>query len=155
MRLWIPFPLMKRGEGQRGRQKETERQKKKAARRKKEKRKEKRDRRKKEREKERVNEYSFGSAVKVLCRLQDPMRVGAGPSWEPERVAPKPTSRREITWCPQTHSGLLCRVERVWGLTSPFFCPQTLELLCQILQTDSLSAIQFWLLYAPPQGEDT
>ncbi|XP_049999755.1 protein TBATA isoform X3 [Alexandromys fortis] len=30
-----------------------------------------------------------------------------------------------------------------------------LELLCQILQTDSLSAIQFWLLYAPPKGEDT
>ncbi|MEJ1288218.1 thymus brain and testes associated [Cricetulus griseus] len=26
-----------------------------------------------------------------------------------------------------------------------------LELLCQILQTDSLSAIQFWLLYAPPK----
>nr|XP_023422470.1 protein TBATA [Cavia porcellus] len=31
---------------------------------------------------------------------------------------------------------------------------QTLELLCQILQTDSLSAIQFWLLYAPPQEKD-
>ncbi|XP_035123972.1 protein TBATA isoform X16 [Callithrix jacchus] len=30
-----------------------------------------------------------------------------------------------------------------------------LELLCQILETDSLSAIQFWLLYAPPKGEDT
>ncbi|OBS79159.1 hypothetical protein A6R68_18436, partial [Neotoma lepida] len=30
-----------------------------------------------------------------------------------------------------------------------------LELLCQILQTDSLRAIQFWLLYAPPKGEDT
>ncbi|XP_010604431.1 protein TBATA [Fukomys damarensis] len=29
-----------------------------------------------------------------------------------------------------------------------------LELLCQILQTDSLSAIQFWLLYAPPQEKD-
>ncbi|ELK09561.1 Protein SPATIAL [Pteropus alecto] len=26
-----------------------------------------------------------------------------------------------------------------------------LELLCQILQTDSLNAIQFWLLYAPPK----
>ncbi|XP_016817988.1 protein TBATA isoform X14 [Pan troglodytes] len=26
-----------------------------------------------------------------------------------------------------------------------------LELLCQILETDSLSAIQFWLLYAPPK----
>nr|KAF6322927.1 thymus, brain and testes associated [Pipistrellus kuhlii] len=26
-----------------------------------------------------------------------------------------------------------------------------LELLCQILQTDSLSAIQFWLLYSPPK----
>lgn len=38
------------------------------------------------------------------------------------------------------------------GLSS---CPQVLELLCQILQTDSLSAIQFWLLYAPPKGEDT
>lgn len=38
------------------------------------------------------------------------------------------------------------------GLSS---CPQILELLCQILQTDSLSAIQFWLLYAPPKGEDT
>ena len=37
------------------------------------------------------------------------------------------------------------------GLSS---CPQILELLCQILQTDSLSAIQFWLLYAPPKGED-
>lgn len=34
------------------------------------------------------------------------------------------------------------------------FCPQILELLCQILQTDSLSAIQFWLLHAPPKGED-
>lgn len=32
---------------------------------------------------------------------------------------------------------------------------QILELLCQILQTDSLSAIQFWLLYAPPKGKDT
>lgn len=31
---------------------------------------------------------------------------------------------------------------------------QILELLCQILQTDSLRAIQFWLLYAPPKGED-
>ncbi len=30
-----------------------------------------------------------------------------------------------------------------------------LELLSQILQTDSLNAIQFWLLYAPPKGEDT
>ncbi|KAB1270967.1 Protein TBATA [Camelus dromedarius] len=29
-----------------------------------------------------------------------------------------------------------------------------LELLSQILQTDSLNAIQFWLLYAPPKGED-
>nr|XP_048307665.1 protein TBATA [Myodes glareolus] len=29
-----------------------------------------------------------------------------------------------------------------------------LELLCQILQTDSLSAIQFWLLYAPPKEKD-
>ncbi|XP_075389542.1 protein TBATA [Tenrec ecaudatus] len=29
-----------------------------------------------------------------------------------------------------------------------------LELLCQILQTDSLSAIQFWLLFAPPQEKD-
>lgn len=36
------------------------------------------------------------------------------------------------------------------GLSS---CPQILELLCQILQTDSLSAIQFWLVYAPPKGE--
>lgn len=38
------------------------------------------------------------------------------------------------------------------GLSS---CPQILELLSQILQTDSLNAIQFWLLYAPPKGEDT
>ncbi|XP_037353144.2 protein TBATA [Talpa occidentalis] len=29
-----------------------------------------------------------------------------------------------------------------------------LELLCQILQTDSLSSIQFWLLYAPPKEKD-
>ncbi|XP_024786296.2 protein TBATA isoform X4 [Pan paniscus] len=29
-----------------------------------------------------------------------------------------------------------------------------LELLCQILETDSLSAIQFWLLYAPPKEKD-
>ncbi|XP_040588384.1 protein TBATA isoform X7 [Mesocricetus auratus] len=29
-----------------------------------------------------------------------------------------------------------------------------LELLCQILQTDSLNAIQFWLLYAPPKEKD-
>ncbi|XP_058527490.1 protein TBATA isoform X4 [Ochotona princeps] len=29
-----------------------------------------------------------------------------------------------------------------------------LELLCQILQTDSLSAIQFWLLYASPKEKD-
>ncbi|XP_028632714.1 protein TBATA [Grammomys surdaster] len=29
-----------------------------------------------------------------------------------------------------------------------------LELLCQILQTDSLRAIQFWLLYAPPKEKD-
>ncbi|XP_037055812.1 protein TBATA isoform X1 [Peromyscus leucopus] len=29
-----------------------------------------------------------------------------------------------------------------------------LELLCQILQTDSLHAIQFWLLYAPPKEKD-
>ncbi|XP_057650313.1 protein TBATA, partial [Chionomys nivalis] len=29
-----------------------------------------------------------------------------------------------------------------------------LELLCQILQTDSLSTIQFWLLYAPPKEKD-
>ncbi|XP_016077165.1 PREDICTED: protein TBATA [Miniopterus natalensis] len=29
-----------------------------------------------------------------------------------------------------------------------------LELLCQILQTDSLSAIQFWLVYAPPKEKD-
>ncbi|XP_036911695.1 protein TBATA [Sturnira hondurensis] len=29
-----------------------------------------------------------------------------------------------------------------------------LELLCQILQTDSLSAIQFWLLFAPPKEKD-
>ncbi|XP_048192544.1 protein TBATA [Perognathus longimembris pacificus] len=29
-----------------------------------------------------------------------------------------------------------------------------LELLCQILQTDSLSAIQFWLLYAPSKEKD-
>ncbi|KAM5140108.1 protein TBATA [Callospermophilus lateralis] len=29
-----------------------------------------------------------------------------------------------------------------------------LELLCQILQTDSLSAVQYWLLYATPTGED-
>ncbi|XP_006835921.1 PREDICTED: protein TBATA [Chrysochloris asiatica] len=29
-----------------------------------------------------------------------------------------------------------------------------LELLCQILQTDSLSAIQFWLLSAPPKEKD-
>ncbi|XP_058552585.1 protein TBATA isoform X4 [Neofelis nebulosa] len=29
-----------------------------------------------------------------------------------------------------------------------------LELLCQILQTDSLSALQFWLLYAPPKEKD-
>ncbi|XP_022273245.1 protein TBATA isoform X74 [Canis lupus familiaris] len=31
---------------------------------------------------------------------------------------------------------------------------EVLELLCQILQTDSLSAIQFWLLYAPPKEKD-
>lgn len=37
------------------------------------------------------------------------------------------------------------------GLSS---CPQILELLSQILQTDSLNAIQFWLLYAPAKGED-
>lgn len=37
------------------------------------------------------------------------------------------------------------------GLSS---CPQILELLCQILQTDSLNAIQFWLLHAPVKGED-
>uniref|UniRef100_A0A8C5LF42 Thymus, brain and testes associated n=1 Tax=Jaculus jaculus TaxID=51337 RepID=A0A8C5LF42_JACJA len=29
-----------------------------------------------------------------------------------------------------------------------------LELLCQVLQTDSLRAIQFWLLYAPPKEKD-
>lgn len=29
-----------------------------------------------------------------------------------------------------------------------------LELLSQILQTDSLNAIQFWLLYAPPKEKD-
>ncbi|XP_029787705.1 protein TBATA isoform X13 [Suricata suricatta] len=29
-----------------------------------------------------------------------------------------------------------------------------LELLCQILQTDSLRAIQFWLLHAPPKEKD-
>ncbi|KAL6048700.1 hypothetical protein STEG23_004573 [Scotinomys teguina] len=29
-----------------------------------------------------------------------------------------------------------------------------LELLCQILQTDSLHAIQFWLIYAPPKEKD-
>ncbi|XP_054584929.1 protein TBATA [Eptesicus fuscus] len=29
-----------------------------------------------------------------------------------------------------------------------------LELLCQILQTDSLSAIQFWLLYSPPKEKE-
>ncbi|XP_076981128.1 protein TBATA isoform X2 [Tamandua tetradactyla] len=29
-----------------------------------------------------------------------------------------------------------------------------LELLCQILQTDSLSAVQFWLLSAPPKEKD-
>ncbi|XP_039334053.1 protein TBATA isoform X2 [Saimiri boliviensis] len=29
-----------------------------------------------------------------------------------------------------------------------------LELLCQILETDSLSDIQFWLLYAPPKEKD-
>lgn len=34
-------------------------------------------------------------------------------------------------------------------------CPQILELLSQILQTDSLNSIQFWLLYAPAKGEDT
>nr|XP_055209545.1 protein TBATA isoform X20 [Gorilla gorilla gorilla] len=39
-------------------------------------------------------------------------------------------------------------------------CPQlcrrepVLELLCQILETDSLSTIQFWLLYAPPKEKD-
>ncbi|XP_063566086.1 protein TBATA isoform X22 [Gorilla gorilla gorilla] len=31
---------------------------------------------------------------------------------------------------------------------------EVLELLCQILETDSLSAIQFWLLYAPPKEKD-
>ncbi|KAF7479175.1 Hypothetical predicted protein [Marmota monax] len=36
----------------------------------------------------------------------------------------------------------------------PVLCLQILELLCQILQTDSLSAVQYWLLYATPTGED-
>ncbi|XP_063566083.1 protein TBATA isoform X19 [Gorilla gorilla gorilla] len=58
---------------------------------------------------------------------------------------------------------LLQDQELLGGLTSPgirFSGPvgrgtgQVLELLCQILETDSLSAIQFWLLYAPPKEKD-
>lgn len=49
---------------------------------------------------------------------------------------------------------LRCRLEQAIQRTDPrLSCPQILELLCQILQTDSLSAIQFWLLFAPPKGE--
>lgn len=50
---------------------------------------------------------------------------------------------------------LCCQLEHAVQHTDPGLssCPQILELLCQILQTDSLNAIQFWLLYAPPKGE--
>lgn len=54
-------------------------------------------------------------------------------------------------WEPTLGGRHLCATQH----TDPglFSCPQVLELLCQILQTDSLSAIQFWLLYAPSTGE--
>lgn len=57
-------------------------------------------------------------------------------------------------WEPTGGRRLCCRLDRAIQRAEPgLSCPQILELLSQILQTDSLRAIQFWLLYAPPDGE--
>nr|XP_055209538.1 protein TBATA isoform X13 [Gorilla gorilla gorilla] len=114
--------------------------------------------------------------IKQKEQKEEPLREqGAKYSAETGRLIPTSTravGRRRSHQGQQSQSSsrdegvqafLLQDQELLGGLTSPgirFSGPvgrgtgQVLELLCQILETDSLSTIQFWLLYAPPKEKD-
>uniref|UniRef100_A0A8C9URT3 Thymus, brain and testes associated n=1 Tax=Spermophilus dauricus TaxID=99837 RepID=A0A8C9URT3_SPEDA len=60
-------------------------------------------------------------------------------------------------WRCERKSSIRGRQKPLAGLGTafrPVIRLQILELLCQILQTDSLSAVQYWLLYATPTEKD-
>ncbi|XP_009213020.2 protein TBATA isoform X13 [Papio anubis] len=87
---------------------------------------------------------------------EEPLREqGAKYSAETGRLIPASTravGRRRSHQGQQSQSS--GRDERVQAFALQDQELLVLELLCQILETDSLSAIQFWLLYAPPKEKD-
>ncbi|XP_020017307.1 protein TBATA isoform X1 [Castor canadensis] len=94
--------------------------------------------------------------IKEVGQKQEPLprEQGAKYSAETGRLIPASTqalTRRSFRQGQRSHTS------GSDGIQASFLKDQemlVLELLCQILQTDSLSAIQFWLLYAPPKEKD-
>ncbi|XP_024786295.2 protein TBATA isoform X2 [Pan paniscus] len=94
--------------------------------------------------------------IKQKEQKEEPLREqGAKYSAETGRLIPASTravGRRRSHQAQQSQSS--SRHEGVQAFLLQDQELLVLELLCQILETDSLSAIQFWLLYAPPKEKD-
>uniref|UniRef100_A0A8C3YKY4 Thymus, brain and testes associated n=1 Tax=Catagonus wagneri TaxID=51154 RepID=A0A8C3YKY4_9CETA len=104
----------------------------------------------------RVAIFTKENELKSKEQKEEPQREqGAKYSAETGRLIP--ASSRAMT---RRHSrqGLRSQPESRDGGAQAFILQDqellVLELLSQILQTDSLNAIQFWLLYAPPKEKD-
>ncbi|XP_029056838.1 protein TBATA isoform X3 [Monodon monoceros] len=87
---------------------------------------------------------------------EEPQREkGAKYSAETGRLIPastRATARRHSCQGVRNHSASTDRGDQTFILQDQELL--ILELLSQILQTDSLNAIRFWLLYAPPKEKD-
>ncbi|XP_021115230.1 protein TBATA isoform X4 [Heterocephalus glaber] len=103
----------------------------------------------------RVAVFTKETELKNKEKEEPPRERGAKYSAETGRLIPVSTqalSRRSFHQRQRSHSS-----NRDGGAQASLLQDQELlilELLCQILQTDSLSAIQLWLLYAPLQEKD-
>ncbi|KAM4852296.1 protein TBATA isoform 3-T5 [Thomomys bottae] len=103
----------------------------------------------------RVSCFTKETEQKNEEKQEPPLRDhGAKYSAETGRLIPASTQALQRR---SYHQGQRSHLLNNDGLHASVFRDQELlilELLCQILQTDSLSAIQFWLLHAPSKEKD-
>ncbi|XP_073097781.1 protein TBATA isoform X7 [Manis javanica] len=105
----------------------------------------------------RVTTFTKENELKNKEQKEEPQREqGAKYSAETGRLIPAAT--QAISRCHSRHSRRQNYPSGRAGGAQTFILQDQelliLELLCQILQTDSLNAIQFWLLYAPRKEKD-
>ncbi|XP_072827455.1 protein TBATA isoform X2 [Vicugna pacos] len=106
------------------------------------------------------NHPSSGDGGVQTFILQDQELLGGltlpgrlqGPQLPPRAPAPRSHSHRQQPGVGRLQSPSKTELDLLPMILH--WRTQILELLSQILQTDSLNAIQFWLLYAPPKEKD-